>query len=285
MRVKMTPHWEEVGLGNGVGQVIYNYHKWMPEVGIELVGEGKEYDVCVSHLGTKVDCDVHHNHGLWLGKANGLQQQQNLRIVGSALVANKVVVPSNYVANYFRRDMRLQPFVVGHGVNMDEWKPLTNRKYILWNKNRKSPICDPTPVFELAKRFSNLDFLTTFTTEEGKKLSNIHVTGTLPFDKMKLFIQSANVYIATTKETFGIGTLEAMASGVPVVGFKWGGTEDIITQDVDGILVEPNNYSKLASALAHVLANRERMSKAAREKAEQYTWLRVVKRLRDIYES
>lgn len=280
IRVKMTPHWKDVGLDNGVGQVIYNYHRWMPEVGIELVDDN--WDVRVSHLGTSIECDVHHNHGLWLGKLNGLQAEQNRRIIDSALVAKKVVVPSNYVANYFKRDMRLVPFVVGHGVNAKEWYPLTNRKYVLWNKNRVSPICDPKPVAELARRFSGVDFLTTFSNVDSR---NIHVTGPLKFDKMKLFIQSANVYLATTKETFGIGTLEAMACGVPVLGFNWGGTADIVTHNVDGFLAEPGNYAQLASGLAHVLANRNRMSEAAVEKARQFTWLKVVERLREIYES
>lgn len=280
MRVKMTPHWKDVGLNNGVGQVIYNYFKWMPSIGIELVDDNE--DVCVSHLGTNIDCDVHHNHGLWLGKLNGLQHQQNRRIIDSAIVAKKVIVPSNYVAGYFKRDMRITPFVVGHGVNADEWRPGTNRKYIMWNKNRISPICDPKPVVELARRFPRFDFLTTFTVEHR---DNIYETGVLEFEKMKAFIQSANVYLATTKETFGIGTLEAMACGVPVLGFDWGGTADIVTNDVDGILVEPNNFNALASGLAHILANRDRMSKAAIEKARQYSWLKVVKRIKEIYES
>ena len=280
IRVKMTPHWKDVGLDNGVGQVLHNYHRWMPVVGIELVD--KDWDVLVSHLASERYCDVHHNHGLWLGKVGGLKAEQNRRIIDSALTAKKIVVPSNYVANYFRRDMRVSPFVVGHGVNFEDWKPDINRKYVLWNKNRMSDVCDPTPVYELAQRFPNIDFLTTFS---KKNLRNIIVTGTLKFNIMKRSIQSANVYLATTKETFGIGTLEAMASGVPVLGFNWGGTADIVTHGEDGYLAEPGNYDELSYGLSFVLANRNRLSSAAREKARQYSWLEVVKKLRDIYAS
>jgi hypothetical protein len=276
----MTPSWEEVGLSNGVGQVLYNYRKWMPRVGIEFVDEG--WDVLVSHLGSTVDCDVHHNHGLWLGKVGGLQKSQNRTIINSALCAKHVIVPSNYVANYFRRDMRLQPHVVGHGVNAKEWEPDINRKYILWNKNRMSDVCDPTPVHELASRFPNIDFLTTFS---KRSMRNIVVTGTLKFEVMKRFIRSANVYLATTKETFGIGTLEAMACGVPVLGFRWGGTADIVTHGVDGYLAEPENYDDLAYGLSWILGNRNSLSEAAIDKARQYTWLKVVTQLRDIYAS
>ena len=280
MRVRMTPNWEDVGLNNGVGQVIHNYHRWMPEVGIEFVDKGE--DVLVSHLGTSIDCDVHHNHGLWLGEIGGSQIAQNARIISSALSAKKIVVPSEYVAYYFRRDMRVKPFVVGHGINVEEWEPLTNRKYVLWNKNRMGDVCDPQPVAELAIRFPQIDFATTFSKHS---MRNIYEMGPLKFEQMKLFVQSANVYLATTKETFGIGTLEAMASGVPVLGFRWGGTEDIVTHLVDGYLANPYDYESLAHGLAYVLDNREELSKNAREKAEQYTWLKVVKRLKEIYES
>lgn len=280
MRVKMTPHWKDVGLNNGVGQVIHNYHRWMPEVGIEFVDEN--WDVLISHLGTIIDCDVHHNHGLWLGKINDVQFNQNRRIIDSALVAEKVIVPSNYVARYFKRDMRIDPFVVGHGVNADEWHPDINRKYVLWNKNRVSLICDPHPVAELASRFPSIDFLTTFSNETR---NNIYQTGILSFDKMRLYIQCANVYLATTKETFGIGTLEAMASGVPVLGFDFGGTADIVTHKQDGYLVKPYDYDALAHGLAYIVGNRNQMSEAAIEKARQFSWLNVVTKLKEIYES
>jgi len=281
MRVKMTPHWKDVGLNNGIGQVIYNYHRWMPEVGIELVDEDE--DVCVSHLGTAANCDVHHNHGLWLGKElNGLQMGQNRVIINSALTAGAVVVPSNYVANYFKRDMRISPFVVGHGVNCDEWQPSINRRYVLWNKNRMGDVCDPQSVTELALRFPQIDFLTTFS---KTPLRNVYETGPLKFEKMKQFIQSASIYLATTPETFGIGTLEAMASGVPVLGFRFGGTADIVSHLEDGYLVEPNDYESLAHGLAWVFSNRDKLSKAARAKAETYSWLNVVKQLKEIYAS
>ena len=35
-------------------------------------------------------------------------------------------------------------------------------------------------------------------------------------------------YLATTRETFGIGTLEALAAGVPVLGYDWGGTAELV---------------------------------------------------------
>jgi len=68
------------------------------------------------------------------------------------------------------------------------------------------------PVNMLAMRRPNIKFLTTFA--DKNPTSNIKSPALSGTKKMREYIQRAGVYLATTKETFGIGTLEAMASGV-----------------------------------------------------------------------
>jgi glycosyltransferase involved in cell wall biosynthesis len=40
--------------------------------------------------------------------------------------------------------------------------------------------------------------------------------------------RNAGVYLSTAKETFGIGILEALACGVPVLGYAHGGILDLV---------------------------------------------------------
>jgi glycosyltransferase involved in cell wall biosynthesis len=66
--------------------------------------------------------------------------------------------------------------------------------------------------------------------------------------------------------------LEAMACGLPCVATRVSGTEDIITHEVNGLLVEPEDSQALAQALLALLRDPERSSaygKAARERIEQ----------------
>jgi glycosyltransferase involved in cell wall biosynthesis len=54
--------------------------------------------------------------------------------------------------------------------------------------------------------------------------------------------------------------LEAMACGLPCVATRVSGTEDIITDGVDGLLVEPEDYQSMAQALLALLRDPERTS-------------------------
>ena len=283
IRLRLEPLAEQIGLDNGVGQVLVNYQRRFPEVDIELAKPGESYDLSASHLGYNIDADVHHNHGLWLGGLESQRAEQNKTIIESVRRAKQVIVPSEYVAGYFRRDMRLDPHVVGHGVNWEEWQSAENRGHILWDKNRKSTICDPHPVTVLAKRFPRLPFVTTFV-EDDVLLPNIYKTGRIEFDKMKRLVLGTHVYLATTKETFGIGTLQAMSAGIPVVGYNWGGTADIVRDRTDGMLVKPRDEDALVEALNWVMQHRDELGENARERAKQFTWLEVVKRIRSVYD-
>jgi glycogen(starch) synthase len=69
------------------------------------------------------------------------------------------------------------------------------------------------------------------------------------------------------QEPFGLVIVEAMARGLPVVASHVGGPAEILTHEVDGLLVEPGNEQALAEAIRQLLENpdrREQLGKAAR---------------------
>jgi glycosyltransferase involved in cell wall biosynthesis len=66
--------------------------------------------------------------------------------------------------------------------------------------------------------------------------------------------------------------LEAMAYGLPVVAPAVGGLVEIISDGVDGFLVnsrDPLRYAEACNLLIHDPELRNRMGQAAREKVEQ----------------
>jgi glycosyltransferase involved in cell wall biosynthesis len=88
------------------------------------------------------------------------------------------------------------------------------------------------------------------------------------------FISRADVFVLTSRyEGFGNVIVEAMACGVPVVATSSPGTREIVTDGVDGVLVERHDADAVATALARVLRDageRRRMSDAARATARRF---------------
>lgn len=122
-------------------------------------------------------------------------------------------------------------------------------------------------------------FVTTF----GEHAANVDVLGAIAHDQMRKIVSEASIYLATTKETFGIGTLEAMACGVPIVGYRWGGTADIVQHGENGWLVTPGDIDGLMEGLVMASTNWKAWSDSARHRAERFGWEKVVARLAEIY--
>ena len=94
----------------------------------------------------------------------------------------------------------------------------------------------------------------------------------------------------SSTETLGLVLLEAMAAGCPVVGANRGGIPDIITDEKNGCLYDPDGTDQGAKSLINatnkLLGNdleRQTMRKAAREEAERWGWSSATEQLRGYY--
>jgi len=286
VRVHLAPGPEQVAADNGVGQVIRAMAQHLPAYGVELVGPD-EADVIACHIqaGDLPRVDVLHCHGLYFhdiehAPYQAWHHEANARIAAAARQARAITVPSAWVAEPFRRDMRLDPHVIGHGIDLDAWQPAEHRGYVLWNKNRGADVCDPGPAYALAERGALV--VATFVPVGAQPLANCTVVGAQPHTVMRELIRHAEVYLATTRETFGIGTLEALAAGVPVLGYAYGGTAELVEHQVSGYLVRPGDVDGLMAGLAWLRSHPECRA-AARRRAAQYPWAHAIAQYAAIY--
>jgi glycosyltransferase involved in cell wall biosynthesis len=98
-----------------------------------------------------------------------------------------------------------------------------------------------------------------------------HWLGCLPPAKMPdLYRAAAAFVLASHNEGLSNATIEAMASGLPVIVTDVGGHSEIVDDGVNGRLVPSRQVEALAAALAEVLGHPEdatRLGRAARERA------------------
>lgn len=291
MKVLMLPSPRSMqGEESGISRVVEAYYAYGKEFDIEYVEDNHPADLVVAHAGSRIGADVAINHGLyWTAdyEADKWEWGVNAEVISVLRQALEITVPSNWVAETFKRDMRVSPHVIGHGIEWEDWQDNSEKlPIILWNKNRSSDVCDPTPITILAKEFPKLKFVTTFMPNNMKevRLENLKVTGVLPHHEMKELVKSSSIYLATTKETFGIGVLEAMASGVPVLGFAHGGNLDLVQHGVNGYLAQPGNYKDLIAGLEYCALYKEALGDNGREMARSWTWRAACEKLRKVYD-
>lgn len=90
---------------------------------------------------------------------------------------------------------------------------------------------------------------------------------------MDAFYQGIDIYLNTSvHEGIPMTILEALARGIPVIAPAVGGIKEIITNGVEGFLIEsrnPNDFAEKCLLLQKNRALREKMSRAARLRAEQ----------------
>ena len=103
------------------------------------------------------------------------------------------------------------------------------------------------------------------------------------------YYASCDLYVspATGGETFGIVLLEAMASGIPVIGSNIPGYNEVIKDGENGMLFNPSFPSDIASKSLILLENREireKMIKNARRYALGFSWDKIAERVVSFYE-
>ncbi len=291
IKVFIHPNWYDTpdAAHGGIRRVWENQIKYLPEFSIELVRNPDEADVIANHGGDLLTRPgiptVNHCHGLCWSRYNWTSgfEQINAMVIEAMRHAVAHTAPSEWVATSLRRGMLIYPEVIYHGINVEEWEHNEeNGGYILWNKARQDFVSNPVDMNEVAKLLPHRKFVSTF----GKPTDNVKIIGKVPYEEMKLIVKKASVYLATARETMGINTLEALGAGVPVGGFKWGGTNEIIIDGITGYLAAPGNYDELAECIEKCIAERERLSENAKQDAkENWRWLPKIKQYADLYKS
>lgn len=109
-----------------------------------------------------------------------------------------------------------------------------------------------------------------------ERLPDAIYTGYLEGEALARAYASADLFFnPSSTETFGQVTMEAMASGLPVVGAAAGGTLDLVESGVSGLLTPPDDVAASADALERFVGDaglRARAGAAGLERARVQDW-------------
>lgn len=118
-------------------------------------------------------------------------------------------------------------------------------------------------------------------------MPNAHFLGYRSGKELSTAFASSDIFVfPSTTETFGLVTLEAMASGLAPVAARAGGAVELIQDGITGLFAEPLNSLDLANNIECLLDRprlRQRIGESAFEYADSYRWDRVLLQIFDTY--
>ncbi|PIN90079.1 hypothetical protein COU57_04600 [Candidatus Pacearchaeota archaeon CG10_big_fil_rev_8_21_14_0_10_32_14] len=118
---------------------------------------------------------------------------------------------------------------------------------------------------------------------ELKISDNVIFTGLVKHKDLFSYIKGCGIFVtASTTETFGLTTIEAMTCGLPGIGLDATGTRDIIKDGVNGYLIKNKNDSEkeFASKIIKLLTDdklRAKFSTMALFESKKYDQKKIIK--------
>jgi len=118
---------------------------------------------------------------------------------------------------------------------------------------------------------------------------NILFLGDVPDTRLPQCYSASDIAVSPSKdqsEGFGLTILEANATSKPVVASSVGGIPSIVGNGYNGLLVPPNDVSRLAEAILWFSKNHDAvvdMGRNGRKVAEQHDWKRTAALTEQVY--
>lgn len=234
----------------------------------------------------------------------------------------RVITVDTRIKNYIKEIAGVDGIPIRNFIDVDSFKPNKGKKAELRAKygipedskvlfcprrlTKKNGVIYPILALpEILHEFPNVQLIYAGSGEEMTEIKKIAayegikhavtLLGAIPHKMVRDYYDMCDialvpsVHSAGVEEATSISALEAMGCGSPLIACSVGGLKEIITDSVDGILIEEKNVHALTEAILSLLRNPlagNTMAVAAREKIEsEYSHIAAARKYLEIYKS
>lgn len=118
-------------------------------------------------------------------------------------------------------------------------------------------------------------------------LPHLNIAGRIPKKDVPAWLNTGDIFINTTNiDNTPISVIEAMACGLCVVSTNVGGIPYLLDDEVDALLVPPDDPKAMAAAVHRIITEpglAGKISENARKKAEQFDWSNILPLWEDLF--
>lgn len=202
--------------------------------------------------------------------------QRRLEMLSAAIAVSQSTIVA--LERYFDADWKIIP----NGIDTALFNP---------DAPRPPAMRSDVPVILFLGRFDPRNGLATlidaFRRVKGRgRRARLVVVGAVLEGRPGYYANSAIYACPTTKASFGITLLEAMACATPIACSDILGFRDVVSHGREALMVPHDDRDALANGLVHLLDDeqlRERLGATGRERAMEYDWRRVSAAVLDVY--
>jgi glycosyltransferase involved in cell wall biosynthesis len=109
--------------------------------------------------------------------------------------------------------------------------------------------------------------------------------GAMPLQALTAYYRESDIFVLPSRsEGLALVLLEAQSFGIPIVATHVGGIPEIIRDEEEGLMVDPDEPNQLAQALRRLIVDpelRTRLGKAGKEVARAHAWPDLLQRFEE----
>ena len=255
------------------------------------------FDIIHSHMSLPWGCVFRNAHSKKIITMHGceyLNKGMLYRLFAKSAYkkTDSIISPSKWMKTYVKKNYGFDSQVITNGIDTSVYKVLKNpkkEKNVVLFVGRFLRIKGITELVKVAKELKNYEFWFAGRGpyKELLTLPNTKYLGYFDDEKelVKLYNKATICVFPSYKENFPVVGLEALACGKATIATKVGFSE-IITNDLDGILIKPRNAKQLKAAIVRLMKNpglRQKFEKNARKKALKFDYKHIIRQYYSLY--
>ena len=238
-------------------------------------------------------------HGIYSQQVENLHNKTTSKIATSyekeALKwADAITVVSNDAFDYYKK-LGLNVYHIPNSINIQSLTTKSDRRYekqiiFAGRLSQEKGIDVLCELIELLPSDINLIILGSGPKEnliKNLKKPNVNYLGYLPKNETISLIRGSDILIQPSLiEGISSTILEAMACKTSVITTNVGGNKEIIENNQNGILIEPNNPQKLLEEILNLFSNPEvknKLIESAYNNVQKYDWKKIGKLYLNLY--